>query len=148
MHPKFDVTKTYLVKLDGHPTDEQLEKLKKGVSIIGGKVKAKFVSYAKVGDSDKYEWIRIGITEGKNHQIKKMFQKIGYDVIKLRRVAIGELKLGQMRPGEIKEVAYHQIERVFQDPEISPRVHQSIQRTRKITLNRQTSRPPKGGRSR
>ena len=100
MHPREEIPKTYLAKLDGRPTPAQLEKLKNGVTIPGGRVKAWHVERAKVGDSSKYEWVKIIIGEGKNRQIRHMFNKIGFDVKKLKRVAIGQLTLGPLQKGE------------------------------------------------
>lgn len=122
MHPKAEVTKTYLVKLDGQPQPHQIEKLKKGVSIVGGKVSARHIEkIKKAGDnkSDKYEWYKIVITEGKNRQIRQMFAKVGFDVLKLQRVAIGRLRLGALRTGELVYLNEAAIERVFlpDDPE-------------------------------
>lgn len=120
MHPKTEVTKTYHVKLSGQPRPDQIEKLYKGVSIPGGgKVKAKLVEKIKMTKSkhqktsDQFDWYKIIITEGKNHQVREMFKKIGYDVLKLQRVAIGKLKIGQLERGGyvyLNEVA---IEKVF-----------------------------------
>lgn len=122
MHPKAEVTKTYLVKLDGQPQPHQLEKLRKGVSIIGGKVSARHIErIKKSGDkkSDKYEWYKIVITEGKNRQIRQMFAKIGFDVMRLQRVAIGRLRLGALKIGELVYINDVAAERVFlaDDPE-------------------------------
>lgn len=113
MHPREEIPKTYLVKLDGRPTDEKLAKLTKGVTIPGGKVAAKLVERVKVGDSKTYDWIKIIITEGKNRQVRFMFQKIGYDVKKLKRVAIGQLTLGSLRKGEYAFLDKSGIDRVF-----------------------------------
>ncbi len=107
MHPKTEVTKTYHVKLDGQPEPYKIKKLLSGVSIPGGRVKAKHIEKLKlVKDkhkkvSDKNDWYKIIITEGKNHQVREMFKKIGFDVIKLHRVAIGKLRLGQLARGEM-----------------------------------------------
>lgn len=122
MHPKAEVTKTYLVKLDGQPQPHQILKLKKGVSIVGGKVSARHVErIKKAGEnkSDKYEWYKIVITEGKNRQIRQMFSKIGFDVLKLQRVAIGRLRLGALKTGELIYLNDAAVERVFlpDDPE-------------------------------
>lgn len=122
MHPKAEVTKTYLVKLDGQPQSHHIEKLKKGVSIIGGRVSARHIErIKKTGDnkSDKYEWYKIVITEGKNRQIRQMFAKVGFDVLKLQRVAIGRLRLGALKAGELVYLNDTAIERVFlpDDPE-------------------------------
>ncbi|KYG62180.1 pseudouridylate synthase [Bdellovibrio bacteriovorus] len=122
MHPKAEVTKTYLVKLDGQPQPHQIEKLKKGVSIVGGRVSARHIEkIKKSGDnkSDKYEWYKIVITEGKNRQIRQMFAKVGFDVLKLQRVAIGRLRMGALKSGELIFLNEVAVERVFlaDDPE-------------------------------
>lgn len=112
-HPKLEVTKTYLVKVDGKPTDDKLKKLLTGVSIVGGKVAAKSIERVKRG-RDQYEWLKIVITEGKNRQIRQMFEKIGFDVLKLQRVAIGRLRLGNLERGELVYLNDVAAERVFQ----------------------------------
>lgn len=122
MHPKAEVTKTYLVKLDGQPQPYHIEKLKKGVTIIGGRVSARHIErIKKSGDnkSDKYEWYKIVITEGKNRQIRQMFAKVGFDVLKLQRVAVGRLRLGALKTGELIFLNESAVDRVFlpDDPE-------------------------------
>lgn len=115
MHPKEEVTKTYLVKVDGHPKPEQLQKLTRGVTIEGGKVKAKHIEKIKRYEgSEQYDWYKIVITEGKNRQIRQMFEKIGFDVLKLQRVAIGRLKLGNLNRGELVFLHESLLEKVFQ----------------------------------
>ena len=115
-HPKKEVTKTYLVKLSGQPEPHHIEKLRKGVSIIGGRVSARHIEKIKpVGDkkSDKYDWYKIVITEGKNRQVRQMFAKIGMDVLKLQRVAIGRLRLGALPVGELVFLNDAAVERIF-----------------------------------
>lgn len=112
-NPKSEVTKTYLVKVDGIPTAEKLNKLKLGVTIVGGKVAAKSVEKVERG-KDKYAWLKIVITEGKNRQIRQMFEKIGFDVLKLQRVGIGRLRLGNLEKGEMVYLNDVAAERVFQ----------------------------------
>lgn len=119
-HPDGDVTKTYLVKVDGQPKDEQLIKLKKGVSIEGGRVAAQAVEKIKRG-KDKNAWLKIVITEGKNRQIRQMFEKIGFDVLKLQRVAIGRLRLGSLERGQLVFLNDVAAKRVFQ-PDIPDEV--------------------------
>lgn len=118
IHPKNEITKYYLVKVDGHPSEEQLEKLRRGVSIIGGKVKATSIQRLTRG-ADKYDWFRIGIDEGKNRQIRRMFEKIGFDVLKLQRVAIGGLELGRLARGEVRILTPRDLKKIFSD-EFSP----------------------------
>lgn len=119
MHPKQEVTKTYHVKLEGQPEEYKIKKLLSGVSIPGGRVKAKHVEKLKPIKSEagktskKNDWYKIIITEGKNHQVREMFKKIGFDVIKLQRVAIGKLRLGQLERGEFVYLNEAAAERVF-----------------------------------
>lgn len=122
MHPKAEVTKTYLVKLSGKPEPVQLDKLRKGVSIVGGRVSARHIEKVKkTGEnkSEKYEWYKIVITEGKNRQIRQMFAKIGFDVMRLQRVAIGRLRMGAIKTGELAYLNEAAAQRVFlaDDPE-------------------------------
>lgn len=115
MHPREEVTKTYLVKLNGQPSPGHIEKLLRGVSIVGGKVRAKHVEKIRRPDaSDKYDWYKIIISEGKNRQVRQMFEKIGFDVMKLQRVAIGCLRIGALEKGDMVFLNDVAIERVFQ----------------------------------
>lgn len=112
MHPRKEIPKTYMAKLNGQPTEEHLKRLLKGVTIVGGKAKALYVERIRRG-SDKYDWIQIIITEGRNRQIRQMFAKIGFDVKKLKRVAIGQLRLGSLRSGEFIFLNSSQLRRIF-----------------------------------
>lgn len=114
MHPKGEVTKSYLVKVSGHPEKKDIDKLLTGVSIVTGKAKARHIEKIKRPDSsDKYDWYKVVISEGKNRQIREMFAKIGFDVMKLQRVAIGRLKIGSLPRGEWTELSEDQIKKVF-----------------------------------
>ena len=118
-HPSMELLKTYLVKVNGHPGDDQLNRLREGVSIIGGRVAAKGVERIRRGDSDKYDWIKIMIAEGKNRQIRHMFEKIGFDVIKLQRVAIGRLRMpGTLKRGEYVFLTQAGVDKIFQGDKV------------------------------
>ena len=110
-HPKYKIKKTYLAKLDKTPTQNQLEKLKKGVSILSGRVKASSVFLLKT--NQKKPWVKITISEGKNHQIKHMFRKINCDVLKLKRISIGKLYLGKLKIGAIKKLTSKDKAKIF-----------------------------------
>lgn len=112
-HPKEEVAKTYLAKISGHPSDDQLLRLVRGISIIGGRVQALHVERIKKG-ADKYDWIKIVVGEGKNRQIRRMFEKIGFDVLKLQRVAIGRLRMGTLKRGEYVFLTPRGVEKIFQ----------------------------------
>ena len=123
MHPSQQIPKTYLAKLDGMPSPDQLAKLLRGVTIPGGKVRALHVEKAKVGDSDKYGWVKIVIGEGKNRQVRFMFEKIGFDVKKLKRVAIGQLTLGSLQRGEYAFLDQGALDRIFRKRRTDKELH-------------------------
>ena len=119
-HPSHEVTKTYMVKINGQARPDQIQKLLRGVSIIGGRATAKSIEKIRRPEgSDKYDWYKVIITEGKNRQIRQMFAKIGFDVQKLQRVAIGRLRIGSLRKGELVYLNDAALEKIFQndDPE-------------------------------
>ncbi|MBC86517.1 MAG: pseudouridylate synthase [Bdellovibrionaceae bacterium] len=139
-NPKSKVPKTYIAKLDGQPTAEQLDRLLHGVTIEkGGKVKALEVKRIQHGSSDKYGWVQITINEGKNRQIRKMFGKLGFDVKKLQRVAIGNLRLGRLRIGQFKELTAKDLNKIFAEKKVNAE--------RPSGPNKQSSKrkPRKGG---
>jgi 23S rRNA pseudouridine2605 synthase len=141
MHPREEIPKTYLAKLDGKPRPEELQKLLRGVTIPGGKVKALYVETAKVGDSEQYGWVKIVIGEGKNRQVRFMFQKIGYDVKKLKRVAIGQLTLGQLQKGEYGFLDQGGLARVFK----KRKEEVDLSKGRSLRTKRPKRRPARGG---
>lgn len=148
MHPREEIPKTYLAKLDGKPTDEQLQKLKNGVTIPGGRVKALHVERAKVGDSRQYDWVKIIIGEGKNRQVRHMFNKIGFDVKKLKRVAIGQLTLGPLAKGEYAFLDEGALVKIFRKrreptPKASPRGGAKGKRPRITRRKTKTKYKPK-----
>lgn len=113
-HPSQEINKSYLVKINAPLSPAMSEKLKTGVSIVGGKVKAKHISSVKKsGKGSENHWVSITITEGKNRQVRRMFEKIGIDVLKLRRVSIGRLKVGSVKKGEIRQIPPETAFRVF-----------------------------------
>lgn len=114
-NPKSKIPKTYHAKLDGLITQAKMEKLRRGVSIVGGRVNATHIKKLKKG-TDKKDWVEITITEGKNRQVRKMFEKVGLDVEKLKRVSIGQLKLGALKSGDYRPLNRKDLEKLFAKP--------------------------------
>jgi len=127
-HPRSDVPKTYLAKVSGKPSDEALRRLVRGVSIIGGRVRALHVERITRG-ADQYDWIKLVVGEGKNRQIRRMFEKIGFDVLKLQRVAIGRLRLGTLPRGEFVFLTEAGVAKIFQKEPIQPKKARSDKST-------------------
>lgn len=134
-HPKTAIPKTYLAKLNGSPTQQQLEKLRRGVTIPGGKASALAVERVALGDSKKYSWVKIVITEGRNRQVRKMFEKIGFDVKKLKRTAIGKLEIGPLRKGQFLFLGPRGVEEALNSGGPAPR-RKPAQRPGKRNPNR------------
>lgn len=118
-HPKEEIPKTYHVKIDRDLTEPKKQKLLSGVTIVGGKVKATEVYRMKKNvKGQKTFWVSITITEGKNRQVRRMFEKLEIDVLKLRRVSIGNLKLGNLKPGQVLQMQPHMAMKVFERPKV------------------------------
>lgn len=132
MHPQSKITKTYHAKLSGIPSPTQMEKLLRGVSIEGGGKVAALSLKPLEKSTETKGWVEIIIAEGKNHQVRKMFAKIGFDVIKLRRVAIGEFKIGSLQAGEHRLMTTDDLLKVFKVPKEKSSLKKVLQRkTRK-----------------
>lgn len=98
LSPKSHVDKTYYAELENNISEDDLEKLRKGVD-IGGYVTMPALA-EKIGDKK----IHLTIKEGKFHQVKKMLEAVGNKVVYLKRISFGNLKLNDMELGEVREV--------------------------------------------
>ncbi len=107
------VPKTYLVKVSGKPSNESLSRLRSGVTLRGpGKrpVKTAPSKLRLVRDAPN-PWYEITLTEGRNRQIRRMFEEIGHHVEKIKRVRYGPLEL-DVEPGQFRPLARPEIERL------------------------------------
>ena len=96
--PNSEVKKTYMVHIESDITKDEIKKLTLGVTIDDYTTKPCSIEAMEIGE--KLSKLKITITEGKNRQIRKMFESIGKNVIFLRRVQIGEIRLGGLSRGE------------------------------------------------
>ena len=104
MHPRKKLFKTYVAKLDRPIDDKDLARLEKGILIDGQKT-----APAKIKKTDDAE-VKVSIYEGRNRQIRKMFENLHYNVKELKRVTIGEFKIGNLKPGEYRKLTEDEIE--------------------------------------
>ena len=107
-HPTSEIPKTYMVKLEGTMTEKDLNPIRSGVELDGvltRKCKAHIVETHK-----EYTKVHITITEGKNRQVRRMFEAIGKNVAFLKRVSIGKLKLSGLDRGEVRALTEEEIE--------------------------------------
>ena len=96
-NPESHVPKTYLVKASMRLTDEQLQRLRDGIELTDGPTRTARVR--RVRDSEKYTHLEITVTEGRNRQVRRMIEALGATVLKLVRVRIGSITIGQLQIG-------------------------------------------------
>lgn len=106
-HPKNHIHKTYEAILKNELSNVDMQKLEKGVD-IGGYV-TQPAKIQKLGDKK----VRITISEGKNRQVRKMFETVNNKVVELKRISIGKLTLENLEVGKFKYVKYEEICKVF-----------------------------------
>ena len=109
-HPSFSIPKTYLVKVAGVPEGKKLVRLRRGVTLEDGRAKA--VSCSLIRQREKNSWVRIVVTEGRNHLVKRMFSAIGHTVLKLKRIEYGPIQLGDLPFGQFRHLTPEEMEKV------------------------------------
>ena len=106
-HPKYEVAKTYVVKLEGVPSAGDLQRLKGGIELPEGKTSPARI---EVRESTKsHTTVVVEIHEGKKRQIRKMFAAIGCPVVELERIRLGGLELGGLEKGKWRELTESEI---------------------------------------
>jgi 23S rRNA pseudouridine2605 synthase len=108
MHPRYGVEKTYLVQVAGSPAFEDLQHLHSGIWLSDGHVKARHVKRLKrQGDST---WLRITLNEGKNREIRRMLARLKHKVMRLRRIALGPVEIGNLSKGKSRRLSLAEVE--------------------------------------
>ncbi len=102
MHPKFGVERTYLVKVKGIPSESALEKLRGGVRLEDGMATPKSVD--RYETAEKNTWLKLVVTEGRPHLIKRLCAAIGHPVLRLFRPSHAGINLAGLRPGQIRRL--------------------------------------------
>jgi pseudouridine synthase len=111
-HPSHAIPKIYIAKVKGIPETGPLTKLRGGILLEGRKTQPARI---KILETRKNAWVEITLREGRQNQIRKMFESIGHPVIKLKRVAIGGLRDDRLKPGEYRMLSAHEIQMVFRE---------------------------------
>ncbi len=112
-HPKNKVDKVYLAKVDGILTGVEIHKLEKGLKIDNYKTspaKVKLKSYNKKTNSSM---VLLTIHEGHNHEVKKMFEAIGFRVDKLTRISFAGLDVKNLKSGEYRKLSLKEVQRLY-----------------------------------
>lgn len=113
MHPASKIDKVYLAKLKGIIKGEQINKLKEGVILDNTLVKASRVKLKKINQESETSMVEITIHEGKNHQVKRMFEAVGFQVEKLTRKRIGIFDLKDLKSGNYRKLTHKEVQIIY-----------------------------------
>ncbi len=106
-HPRFGVSRVYRVKVKGHPPSAALERLARGLRLADGPTAPADVVVESLLENKAR--VQITLTEGRQRQVRRMFEAIGHPVDRLSRVAIGPLRLGSLPVGEMRELEIREL---------------------------------------
>ncbi len=107
-HPESGVRKTYRVKVSGLMDDEIIGQLASGVRLQRGD-EARPLSVRRLEDRGKYTWLEVVLTEGKNREVRRMVEAVGFKVLKLVRTAIGPLTLEGLEVGRFRTLTAQEV---------------------------------------
>lgn len=110
MHPSKKISKTYAVKVKGIIEEDKIEKLRQGVRLEEGKTLPAKVR--KVRQSQNNSWIEVTIYEGRKRQVRRMLERVGHPVMRLRRICIDGLRLKELKPGEFRYLTPDELQHI------------------------------------
>ncbi len=106
-NPDHKVPKTYQVKASTRISDQQIEHLRQGVELADGVTRPALVT--RLRDSEKYSFLEITITEGRNRQVRRMLEAVESKVLKLVRVSIGPIRIGELPIGKWRHLTPEEV---------------------------------------
>jgi len=109
-HPRYGVLREYVAKVKGVPEARDVERLQRGTLLEGQRVVPKEVVHIRTTPSGMNSFWRVVVGEGKTHEVREMFHRIGHPVQRLVRVAIGPLSDPKLRPGTWRELSEEEVE--------------------------------------
>ena len=98
LHPSNEIAREYHVRVEGEPGDRELDILRRGVDLEDGVARAREVRRKRDGG------LRLVLTEGRKREVRRMLKAVGHPVVELRRVRFGPLRLGDLAPGQMREL--------------------------------------------
>lgn len=113
MHPRNEIEKQYIAKLEGIIKGEEINKLKNGIVLDGTKCIPKRVKLRKFDKKTNTSIVEIVICEGKNHEVKRLFESVSFNVLKLKRERIGFLTLGKLKSGEYRKLNPKEVKQLY-----------------------------------
>ena len=113
MHPKSKIDKFYVAKVEGIVTGDEVKVLKKGVYLDGKKIYPSRVKLKKIDKQKMTSIVEITIHDGINHEVKRLMEYVGHNVIKLKREAFGFLTLSGLKSGEKRKLATKEVKQLI-----------------------------------
>lgn len=113
LHPKYKCKKTYLVKVKGVPKIEDIEKLRRGIYLEDGPTGKSEIEFHRA--TRQNSWVKVTLTSGKYHQIKRMFFRINNPVMRILRTDFAGISLGNMEPGHHRSLNKKEIMQLKQE---------------------------------
>lgn len=110
-HPRFGLPKTYHATLRGRPSELALQKLREGLVLEDGPTQPAEV--IRLGHEAGTTQVQIRIHEGRNRQVRRMFEAIGHPVLRLRRTAVGPVTLGDLAAGQVRPLSTKEVDTLF-----------------------------------
>ncbi|AQQ53657.1 pseudouridine synthase [Planococcus lenghuensis] len=111
-HPKFQIDKTYIARVKGVPDRDKLKKLERGIKLEDGMTAPARVKMQSADPKQNKSIIQITIHEGRNRQVRRMFEAIGHPVQKLRREQFAFLTLHGLNAGDARELTAHEVKKL------------------------------------
>lgn len=113
MHPKHKIEKVYIAKVKGIPFREKIKQLEKGIRLEDGVTAPARVKVVSVDKRKQTTIVELTIHEGRNRQVRRMFEAIGHPVMKLRRERYAFLDLKGLNAGESRELTTHEVKQLY-----------------------------------
>ncbi len=129
-HPSYHIPRTYRVKVKGKPTLEHFRILSRGIALEDGRTAPCEIVPWK--ETEENLWVTMVLYEGRNRQVKRMWEKMGYPVLKLKREGFAGLNLGRLKPGEYRSLRLSEIQKLkrLTEQTVPQRVEESLSRGR------------------
>lgn len=112
LHPSHGVNKVYIAKIKGIPTKKELNKFKKGIASQNDILKANDATLLSADRKNNTSIIQVTLQEGKNRQVRRMFEELDYTVLKLKREKFGTLTLNGLQAGDYRPLKPHEIKQI------------------------------------
>jgi len=135
-HPRYGLIREYRVKIRGDLSTSELQRLRRGAHIEGVKVVPKQIK-REHGTKEGNSWWRIEVGEGRTHEVRELFFRVGHPVQRLRRISIGPIRDDHIAPGQFRELTESEIESLRK----ATRKIRERELSRRRTTGKPTGRP-------